>query len=167
MSPTQTTTYTLTARNANGTDSKEVTIRVERQVKPEISFAVVPQTIQQGGSATLRWSILNAESASIDPQPGVLQQASGQHSVTPATSTTYTLTARSQDGTVARATATLQVTASAVRTSQAIQVIHDHGGFSQTVSCRHVTEFCRLSGTSCATPWSGPPTAATTISRCR
>jgi hypothetical protein len=73
--------------------------------------------------------LTNTRSAKIIPAPGALRQNSGEFLVAPAQTTTYTLTAASKDGTLATATATVQVMP-AVRPDVAFLVHHDHG-FSQ------------------------------------
>jgi hypothetical protein len=95
-------------------------------VTPQITFDAVPNSIPQGGTTRLRWYLTNARSARIVPAPGVLRQTTGEFLVTPAQTTTYTLTAASQDGTVATATATVQVIPQA-RPNVSILVHHDHG----------------------------------------
>jgi serine/threonine protein kinase len=103
------------------------------RVRPEIAFTAVPNAVQQGGSVILRWYLSNADSATISPAPGVLRQTSGEYRVTPAESTTYTLTATSKDGIAATATAFVQVIAAAPppapvqRAGATIVVYHDHG----------------------------------------
>jgi serine/threonine protein kinase len=95
-------------------------------VVPKIVFTAVPNSIVQGGTTRLRWRLINARSARIFPAPGQLRQTSGEAIVAPAQTTTYTLTAASKDGTIATATATVQVIAQA-RPDFAISVHHDHG----------------------------------------
>ena len=77
------------------------------------SFTVEPSTVERGQSATLKWSVTNATSVIIDHGIGAVD-VSGQRTVVPADSTTYTLTARSENGSAA-ATATVNVTAPAER----------------------------------------------------
>jgi peptidoglycan-associated lipoprotein len=66
------------------------------------AFAVEPATIQQGQSATLRWTVANATAISIDQGIGNVP-ANGTRTVTPNASTTYTLTANSPGGNATRA----------------------------------------------------------------
>jgi len=73
-----------------------------------VSFTVEPTTVERGQSATLKWSVTNATSVIIDHGIGSVD-VSGQRTVVPADSTTYTLTARSESGSAA-ATATVNVT---------------------------------------------------------
>ena len=58
----------------------------------DISFTVSPSSIQSGGSAQLSWNAQNATSVSIDQGIGVVG-ANGNRTVSPAATTTYTLTA--------------------------------------------------------------------------
>lgn len=61
------------------------------------TFAAEPTTIQRGQSSTLRWSVASATNMSIDQGVGAVQ-ANGTRQVTPANSTTYTLTASGAGG---------------------------------------------------------------------
>ena len=69
---------------------------------PTASINVNPSDINQGQSATLRWSTTNATSASIAGIGTV--GLDGSQSVSPYSSTTYTLTARGAGGSVLEAT---------------------------------------------------------------
>jgi probable HAF family extracellular repeat protein len=71
---------------------------------PTASLSANPGTISKGESTTLTWQTSNATDVSID---GVGVQLNGSESVTPADSTTYTLTAKGAGGTQ---TATAMVT---------------------------------------------------------
>lgn len=75
---------------------------------PTASLTANPNTIEKGQSTTLSWQTTNATDTSIDGIGAV--QASGSQSVTPADSTTYTLTAKGAGGTQ-QATARVTVTA--------------------------------------------------------
>ncbi len=76
-----------------------------------LSFTAEPTSIERGQSATLRWSVTDATSVSIDQGIGTVQ-ANGTRRVFPSDSTTYTLTASGPGGTKT-ATATVNVTAPA------------------------------------------------------
>jgi hypothetical protein len=78
---------------------------------PTASLSASPASITAGQSATLSWSTANATSVSISPQVGTVA-TSGSVVVTPAQTTTYTLTASGSGGTVTR-TASVTVTSSA------------------------------------------------------
>jgi RHS repeat-associated protein len=93
VSPATTTTYTLTATNAMGSDMAQVTVTVI-PIPPTInSLSVNPDTIDSGQSSTLSWTITNATSASIDQGIGSVNPSSGSVTVTPVSNTKYTLTA--------------------------------------------------------------------------
>jgi peptidoglycan-associated lipoprotein len=65
------------------------------------TFAAEPGTVQRGESSTLRWSVANATNMAIDQGVGAVQ-ANGTRQVSPANSTTYTLTASGSGGMVTR-----------------------------------------------------------------
>ena len=75
---------------------------------PTASLSANPSTVDKGGSTTLTWQTSNATDVSIDGVGAV--QPNGSQSVTPADSTTYTLTAKGAGGTQ---TATARVTVTA------------------------------------------------------
>ena len=75
---------------------------------PTASLTANPNTIDKGQSTTLTWETTNATDTSIETIGAV--QASGSQSVSPAQSTTYTLTAKGPGGTQ---TATARVTVNA------------------------------------------------------
>lgn len=100
VAPTQTTTYTLTARNAAGSVTRSRTITV---VKPPVvaSFTATPEAITAGTAAKLTWSAPGATSytitADVGASPG--QFFTTTTTVRPTATTTYTLTARNSAGT--------------------------------------------------------------------
>ena len=73
------------------------------------SFTSNYSTIDAGQTATLSWSTTNATSVTISPSVGTVA-ASGSTTVTPATSTTYTLTARGSSGRSETSSVTITVT---------------------------------------------------------
>ena len=92
VNPTETTTYTLTARNAK----REVKQTVEVTVDSDISilrFAAEPNPIPIGGKATLTWEVLNATEVEISGI-GPVDPRGGSLTVNPTETITYTLTAR-------------------------------------------------------------------------
>lgn len=101
---TQSTTYTLEATSESGkkvTQAVRVTV-VAPTAPPSIaSFTATPSSILTGSSSTLAWSVVNADTVSIDQGIGAVS-ATGTRSVTPAADTTYTLTATNTAGTVTR-----------------------------------------------------------------
>jgi peptidoglycan-associated lipoprotein len=75
------------------------------------SFTAEPSSIERGQSAVLRWSVSNATDVAIDHGIGTVQNT-GTSRITPADTTTYTLTAGGPGGTTT-ATATITITAPA------------------------------------------------------
>ena len=96
----QTYAFRLTVRNTdNQSASANVTITTVAQPKVEIQFFIAdPSTIQGGQSTTLQWKISNATSATITPTIGAVNAQGGSLVVTPASTTTYTLTANNSIG---------------------------------------------------------------------
>lgn len=94
VSPTTSTTYTLTATNEFGQSQRSVTVAVTSGFDPPTieSFTATPSTINAGESSTLAWSVTDATEVSIDQSVGVVSE-SGSLSVQPVATTTYTLTA--------------------------------------------------------------------------
>jgi len=108
VTPAATTTYTLTMTNAAGTVSKTATVTVTapQPVPPVISaFKAAPTTIAPGASSILSWTVSGAKTLSIAPAPGTVTGTSV--SVSPDITTTYTLTAGNDFGSV---TKTVKVT---------------------------------------------------------
>lgn len=107
VSPTQTTTYVLTARNPYGEASAQVTIQVTPGTLPRIvKFAAAPPEIVAGESSTLVWLVENATEVTISGIGRV--EPAGTREVNPVSNTTYTLTAHNSRGDVT-ATATVAV----------------------------------------------------------
>jgi copper(I)-binding protein len=112
VSPDSTTTYTLTATNANGSTQQSTTVTVTEDGnnnQPVIqSFTANPSTIQAGESSTLSWSVSGATSLTLNP--GNID-VTGQTSrvVSPESTTTYTLVATNANGSTQQST-TVNVT---------------------------------------------------------
>ncbi|MCC6786954.1 MAG: RHS repeat protein [Hyphomonadaceae bacterium] len=97
VSPTVTTTYTLTLDGTGGQTVLQTTLIVAPL--PTGTFVAAAPTIGTGGSTTLTWTSQNATSASIDHGVGsVTPVAGGSVIVSPTTTTTYTLTLNSLVG---------------------------------------------------------------------
>ena len=96
VSPEATTTYVLTLENNGASIESAVTVVVDEAPLVE-TFSVAPGIIAPGSSATLEWVVAGADSVSIEPSVGGVD-ASGSVSVSPADSTTYTLTAVNANG---------------------------------------------------------------------
>jgi uncharacterized cupredoxin-like copper-binding protein len=107
VTPTGTTSYTLTARNRFGQTTAQVSITVRPVEMPSIlRFAATPAEIGSGESSTLLWQVENATEVSVSTIGSV--NPTGSSTVTPAQTTSYTLTARNASGEV-NATATVTV----------------------------------------------------------
>jgi len=91
VSPTQTTTYQLTARNSVNQENSTVTVSVIAVPTGPFLFGctATPSTITAGQSSTLAWTSANADTVSIQPGIGPVDKT-GTRSVTPAQTTTYT-----------------------------------------------------------------------------
>jgi len=111
VNPTTATTYTLTATNSAGSVTASVTVTVLILTGFPIinSFLANPSIIMPiGGSSTLSWSVTDATTVTIDQGVGTVA-LSGATTVSPITTTIYTLTATNTVGSV---TATTTVTVS-------------------------------------------------------
>ena len=97
ISPTATTTYTITASGAGGTMSKSAVLVVNPPVVA--TFNINPSTIDVGQSATLQWNVTGATSVTIDQGIGQVPPV-GSRIVSPYMTTTYNLTASSSCCTV-------------------------------------------------------------------
>lgn len=97
VTPTVSTSYTLTATSDAGTVSKVVTVNIAAGNAPVISsFSTSAASIALGGSATLSWAVTNATSISIS---GIGVVTGTTQVVTPKSNTTYILTATNNNGT--------------------------------------------------------------------
>jgi hypothetical protein len=97
VTPTQTTTYVLTATRGTSSVQSTVTVSISSAAAPRIlRFAASNPQIAPGGQSTLMWEVENATEVSIS-NIGVVDR-SGSSSVSPTETTTYTLTARNANG---------------------------------------------------------------------
>ncbi len=107
VSPNEATSYLLTATNSAGSITAVAQVSVEAASAPPSSpglslpviesFAADPASILIGGSSTLSWEVANASSVKISPGIGVVA-TTGSKSISPAATTTYTLTAANSAG---------------------------------------------------------------------
>lgn len=104
--------FTLVAIGIFGVTSENVEVD-EATVTPSLplinAFGIQPATIGSGQSATLSWDISNATGVTIYPGIGAVAGTSGELTVSPQFTTTYTLIASNDDGGVSTATASLTV----------------------------------------------------------
>lgn len=110
VSPTATTTYTLTAHNSVGqTAEKSLTITVQAPGPPEIiTFTASPSTVAKGENTTLTWTTKNATKVWLAP-PGGNVAVNGSFTYTVTKPTTFTLTASGPGGPDAQRTLTVSV----------------------------------------------------------
>src|SRR5262249_40052166 len=94
--PGTTTTYTLTATGPGGTRTATATVTVNPA--PTIAFTATPSTVLPGSNVQLTWQVFDAMLVVLDPDLGA-QAFSGSITVTPKSSTIYTLTATGPGGT--------------------------------------------------------------------
>ena len=101
---TETTTFTLTAENAEGAVTKTVLVTVTPPTKilPKIdSFTASSASITTGDSVTLSWTTRDATRIVISPIIGDVA-ASGTRQLTLTATTAFTLTAVNNDGSAAK-----------------------------------------------------------------
>ena len=141
VSPTATTTYTLTATGPNGTVNQAVTVTVGAVAPgaPQIvRFEGSPLSIGPGGQTTLSWATNNATTVTITPNVGAVT-ANGSTTVSPSATTTYTLTATNSIGSV---TAPVTITVSGNAVPQVVTFVANPSAISagqQTKLCWQVT----------------------------
>ena len=103
VAPAATTTYTLTATNgAGGTATEAVTLDVvpaPTSATPTVSLFFSPNPINSGESTQLTWYTQYATAVSISPGIGAVAASSPSITVSPKTTTTYTITATGPWGT--------------------------------------------------------------------
>lgn len=96
VTPTVTTTYTITAKNKAGEVKDTVQVIVDQPTARVVSFTAAPSTIKVGESANLVWETENAQRVTIS---GIGQvNPTGTLSVSPKETTTYTITVANQTG---------------------------------------------------------------------
>jgi hypothetical protein len=110
VTPATTTTYTLTAVHGNQTATANATVTVNGAsgsgLPVIVSFAPTPATIDFGASSVLSWVVQNATTVNVSTIGTV--GLTGSHTISPAATTSYTITASNANGTVS-ATTTLTV----------------------------------------------------------
>lgn len=147
VSPTTTTTYTLTATGPTGavTQTVVVTVTAQAVTAPQIlRFTASPLTIQPGGQSTLSWATSGASTVTISGLGSVA--LNGSTTVTPATTTVYTLTATNTAGQSVTSPITVSVvpaTAPQIMSFTAIPSVINAGQSSQI--CWQVTNATSIS----------------------
>ena len=103
VSPSQTTTYVITAQGAGGSAAASATVTVTAVPPPTVQLSASPQAIQAGQSTTLQWTSSNATTVSINQGIGAVG-LDGSMSVSPTQTTTYVITAEGAGGAVTAST---------------------------------------------------------------
>jgi hypothetical protein len=105
VQPTQSTTYTINAVNAAGVMTQTAAVTVTAPNPPVIVvFMAAPDMVTLGQSSNLQWNVTGATTVSIDQGIGKVDVA-GTKAVTPAATTTYTLSASNAAGSVSKSVA--------------------------------------------------------------
>ena len=97
VSPTATTTYTLSASGPGGNLSPEPRVSITVLVPPSGSIGASPRVIAQGECSTLSWSTRDSVTRFVYPEVGDVPP-SGSRTVCPTEITTYRLNAAGRGG---------------------------------------------------------------------
>jgi len=97
VSPEETTTYTLTATNSDGSKTSSCTVAILNLPVIEY-FTANPESIILGEWSLLSWSTTNAATLAIEPLGNLTIPWAGSHPVSPTETTLYTLIATNSDG---------------------------------------------------------------------
>jgi hypothetical protein len=99
MTPDSTTTYTLVARRSDSQDevSAKVVVTVNAMNQPVVIelFEADPNPVEAGSTSVLSWRVKNAYTLDLS---GAAVSPEGELSVSPISTTTYTLTAQGYEG---------------------------------------------------------------------
>jgi hypothetical protein len=140
VTPATTTTYTLTATHGTQTATANATVTVNGAsgsgLPVIVSFAPVPATIDFGQSSSLQWVVQNATTVTVSTIGTV--GLTGSHSISPAATTSYTITASNANGTVSANTVLTVVTS--------VQIISFTATPSSTTSGAPVVLVCETKG---------------------
>lgn len=103
VSPASTTTYTITASKADKSVTATVVITVEAsgQDAPQVNISADTEIISSGAQALLSWTSSNAQTAFIDQGIGAVD-INGSVSVSPAHTTTYTISVVGDSGSASK-----------------------------------------------------------------
>jgi len=140
VSPTQTTTYQLTATGAGGSQNATATVVVNGSGGTTISGCTAnPSSISAGQSSTISYQTQNATSITVTPMVGGSIPISGSFTVTPAQTTTYTITASGQSGQTASCAVTVNVgttgTGPMITSFTANPAVSPNSGAPVTLTC--------------------------------
>lgn len=102
VSPTVTSTYTLTCSGDGGNVTQSTTLTVNAPTAPTVSLSVAPTSITTAQTATLTWSSTNATTCTASNGWSGTEPTSGTATVFPTITTTYTLTCTGSGGSAAQ-----------------------------------------------------------------
>ena len=94
VSPMRTTIYTIIAAGPGGIAKDYATVAF---VPPELDFAAIPEILDEGQTATLSWTVRNADDCAIDQGVGQVPPQ-GETTVDPEKTATYFLSAEGPGG---------------------------------------------------------------------
>ncbi|MCL4426827.1 hypothetical protein M1534_00510, partial [Patescibacteria group bacterium] len=114
VSPSGTTTYSITCFNSTGqsaTASVTVTVNQQQQQQPIVTISANPTVISQGSSSILTWNAVNATSCTATSGAGFSggETTSGSQTVYPTFTQTYTLMCFNNSGQTGAASVTITV----------------------------------------------------------
>lgn len=110
VTPSGTTTYTLTCSGTGGSASKSATVTVNSSNGPQVYLAAYPQSVTAGTAVGLGWATSNADSCTASGGWSGSRPVSGGATVFPSTTTVYTLTCTGPGGGTGSASVTVTVT---------------------------------------------------------
>jgi outer membrane protein OmpA-like peptidoglycan-associated protein len=99
VKPSETTTYTITAKGGGGTKTEALEIIVDSAPGPAIIFNASPESVQKGQLVTLTWVVTEATEVSIEGIGKVPVKGMKKVKVSDAGITTFSLTATGPGGT--------------------------------------------------------------------
>ena len=160
VTPSVTSTYTLTCNGAGGATSQPASVTVTVSGAVTASISALPTEIGLGGSSELTWSSTNATAciASSDEDAsfaGAISPAGGTQSVSPTTTATYTVLCTGDGGASSTPASTTVTVAGAVTATLSADPETIAGGTSSTLS------WSSTNATSCT--GTGFPTGGATI----
>jgi hypothetical protein len=127
-SPTATGTATITVTGTSGSLTPvTATIAVTAAAPaPTVALSASPKTIASGSSSTLTWSSTNATSCTASGGWTGTEATSGTQSVSPNSTTTYSLTCTGAGGTTSPASATVTVSATSPNVTITVNPAQTH-----------------------------------------
>jgi len=100
VKPTETTTYTITAKGPGGSKTEMLEVIVESAAGPSVTFSASQETVKPGQMVTLTWMVTDATEVTIEGIEGVSAVPSnGSRRIRPSETATYTIVAKGQGGT--------------------------------------------------------------------